>query len=177
MSHSFARFFRGCAAWATAVAVGLALLAPAGANASARSEPDLSQGLSVSRAYQDAKDAPPSKYIKKVNETRTTANLNLRSKASTSSKSFGVIPAGTAVELTGNKSGTWAQIIWQGKSGWASLKYLKTATYTKNTSVRYIKADTRMYTKPSFGSSAGLVQFRSKVALLDIKGSWSQNKT
>ncbi len=177
MPHSFTRFFRGYIAWTTAVAVGTVLLMPAGANASPASEPALGHGLSIARAYQDAEDAPPSKYIKKVNETRTTANLNLRSKPTTSSKSYGVMPEGTTVELTGKKSGTWAQIIWKGKTGWASSKYLKTATYTKNTSVRYIKAYTRMYAKPDFDRSVGLVQFRSKVELLNIQGSWSQIKS
>ncbi|RWZ83757.1 SH3 domain-containing protein [Glutamicibacter sp. HZAU] len=177
MAHSYSKVLRACAILATAAAVCAAPMAPAGADESSSIVLAGSRDVGAARAYQDAKDAPPSKYIKKVHETRTTANLNLRSKASTSSKSYGVMPKGTAVDPTGKKSGTWTQVVWKRKTGWASSKYLKTATYTEDNSVRYIKGYTRIYADADYNRSVGHVQFRTKVTLLDIKGSWSQIKS
>ncbi|PQZ96164.1 hypothetical protein CQ018_02470 [Arthrobacter sp. MYb227] len=59
--------------------------------------------------------------------TKTTANLNLRQKAATSSKSLGIMKKGSTVKLTGRKSGKWVQLRFGTKTGWASSDYLKTA--------------------------------------------------
>lgn len=54
-------------------------LVAVGANASVQS-----QAVQISLSPYDPENAPPSKYIKKVTETKTTENLNLRKSPSTS---------------------------------------------------------------------------------------------
>ena len=62
------------------LAIGLSALVAT--EAPARASVD-SKNLRITRGTYDADNAPPSKYIKRVTETRTTENLNLRSQATT----------------------------------------------------------------------------------------------
>lgn len=54
----------------------------------------------------------------------TTANLNLRSKASTAGKKVALIPKNTRLTVTSTKSG-WSQVRYAGKTGWALSTYLR----------------------------------------------------
>ena len=54
----------------------------------------------------------------------TTAPLNLRVGPSTTAKVILVIPAGHTVQLTGQGSGSYAYVIYQGTSGYAASAYL-----------------------------------------------------
>ncbi|WP_181147969.1 SH3 domain-containing protein [Arthrobacter sp. MYb213] len=135
------------------------------------------KNLLVATGTYDDENAPPSKYITKVTETRTTANLNLRAKASTSSTSYGVMTKGTVVKLTGKKSGSWSQLTWGSKTGWAASQFLETRTYTKDLSVRYMTSFTQIFAEPNFNRAVGGVNFRTQVSLLNVSGSWSQIKT
>lgn len=135
------------------------------------------KSLSLTASSWDAKNAPPSKFIKKVTETKTTANLNLRSSPSTGSKSYGVMPNGTIVKLTGKTSGKWKQLKWGSKTGWASGEYLKTRTYTKDESVRYMNGYADIQETSAMNRRVGPVNFRTKVTLLDVKGTNSHIKT
>lgn len=58
----------------------------------------------------------------------TTGNLNLRAKASLLGRIEGVIPKGATVRATGATTKvlgtTWHEVIYNGKKGWASGKYL-----------------------------------------------------
>lgn len=53
-----------------------------------------------------------------------TANLRVRSKASTSGLVLGKLKKGLKVTLV-KQSGSWAYISYKGKTGWVSAKYLK----------------------------------------------------
>ncbi|WP_159610458.1 SH3 domain-containing protein [Glutamicibacter sp. JC586] len=137
----------------------------------------LGQGVHVHLGAYDPENAPPSKYIKKVTETKTTENLNLRKSASTSSQSLGIMPKGTIVQLTGNKSGTWSQLKWGSKTGWSASQYLSTRAYTKDDSVRYMTRFTSIYATAARSTKIGAVNFRSQVSLLDVSGTSSHIKT
>lgn len=136
-----------------------------------------SNAVKVVAAPNDAKNAPSSKFIKKVTETKTTSNLHLRDKASGSGKSLGIMPKGSVVKLTGKKSGTWSQLTWKGKTGWAATQYLSTKTVTKDESVRYINSYITMHSGRNYTSPVAGVHFRTKVTLLEVYGAWSQIKT
>ena len=57
----------------------------------------------------------------------TTANLNIRDGASTSSSKIGQIPNGTKVSVVDfNSNKTWAKVVYNGKTGWVSAQYLST---------------------------------------------------
>lgn len=133
--------------------------------------------VNIATSPWDADNAPKSKYIQKVTETSTTANLNLRAKASTSSASQGVIPKGAVIKPTGRNSGKWKEITWGSKKGWVSGDYLKTRTYTKDMSARYMKAYTRIHETSTMNHDIGGVNFRTKVSLLEVKGAYSHIKT
>jgi uncharacterized protein YraI len=53
-----------------------------------------------------------------------TTALNLRAEPSTSAKVLRVMPAGSAVKPTGRGSGQYAQVVYQGITGWAATAYL-----------------------------------------------------
>ncbi|WP_181149857.1 D-alanyl-D-alanine carboxypeptidase family protein [Arthrobacter sp. MYb227] len=55
----------------------------------------------------------------------TTANLNLRKSANTSSAVLLTAKKGTKVSLTGKKSGTWVQVKIGTRTGWMSSAYLR----------------------------------------------------
>lgn len=158
-----------------AVMTSLALLVPAGAAVASVEAPAAS--IRVASAPWDPENAPPSKFIKKVTETKTTENLNLRSKPSTSASSYGVMPKGTIVAPTGQTSGTWKQVKWGSKTGWASGTYMTTRTYTKDESVRYMTGFTEIYETSAMSHHIGGVNFRTQVSLLEVKGSLAHIKT
>lgn len=164
-------------AWVTCGAMLTAGLAtPAAAEATPATQ-SATAVIGEAAASHEAKNAPPSKYIKKVTETRTTENLNLRTKASTSSKSLGVMPKGSIVKFTGAKNSTWTQLTWGAKTGWASTRYLHTRTYTKDDSVRFMTGFTQIFAERSNKHAVGGVNLRTQVSLLDVSGSWSLIKT
>ena len=58
--------------------------------------------------------------------------LNMRSAPGTDSKVIGKLPDGTEVNFTGNKTNEidghlWAEVTYDGKTGWVAADYLKTA--------------------------------------------------
>lgn len=114
---------------------------------------------------------------KKVTETRTTENLNLRASASTGSRSLGVMPKGTVVQPTGKKQDAWWQVKWGGKTGWSSSKYLSTRTYIKDDSIRYMTRYTPIHATSSLSSRIGSVNLRTQVSLLEISGGSAHIKT
>lgn len=57
----------------------------------------------------------------------TTANLNIRDGASTTSSKIGKIPNGTKVSVIDfNSNKTWAKVVYNNKTGWVSAQYLST---------------------------------------------------
>lgn len=67
--------------------------------------------------------APKSGTVK--NTRKTTANLNLRRGPSTGTTIIRTVPRGSAVRLTGKKSGSWVQGTHRGATGWMSSRYLR----------------------------------------------------
>ncbi|MBM6623458.1 SH3 domain-containing protein [Micrococcaceae bacterium RIT802] len=70
-----------------------------------------------------AAKAPAKKSVKKTTK-KTTANLSLRAGASTSKKRVLVIPKNAKVTVASTSKG-WSKVTYQGKTGYASAKYLK----------------------------------------------------
>ncbi|WP_417217609.1 D-alanyl-D-alanine carboxypeptidase family protein [Arthrobacter sp.] len=56
---------------------------------------------------------------------RTTANLNLRSGAGTRYRVLATVRRGSAVRLTGQRSGPWYQVKHGSRTGWMSSRYLR----------------------------------------------------
>ena len=82
-----------------------------------------------------------------TNKAKTTANLQLRKKATTSSKVLTTIPKGKQVTVLKKNAAkadgySWYQVKYSGKTGYAASKYLKTAKKQdnkKNNSKKVIK--------------------------------------
>ncbi|WP_139892159.1 SH3 domain-containing protein [Bacillus sp. D386] len=94
-----------------------------------------------------------SKYIKVTKKTsfsatvsikstkfKTTANLNMRSKASTSGTRLLTIPKNKMITATA-KSGSWYMVSYSGKTGWVSSSYIKEYNQTTTTSTTYYKTN------------------------------------
>lgn len=135
------------------------------------------QAIQVYASPYDPENAPPSKYIKKVTETTTTENLNLRKSPSTSAVSLGVMKKGQIVKLTGKKQGTWSQLTWGSKTGWSATQYLKTRTYIKDESRRYMGSYASIKSTSSLSKHIGAVNFRTPVQLLEMVGGAAHIKT
>lgn len=131
----------------------------------------------VRKTGYGAEDAPPSKYLKKVTETTTTVNLQLRQSPKSNASSLGVMPKGTLVKPTGTKQGNWSQLKWGSKTGWSATEYLRTRTYTKDESKRFMRGYASMYSSSSLSRRIGAVNLRTQVQLLEISGSAAHIKT
>ncbi|WP_289682985.1 SH3 domain-containing protein, partial [Romboutsia ilealis] len=55
----------------------------------------------------------------------TTANLNLREGASTSSKIIITIPKGKTIEIVDKSNSSWYKVKYSGKIGYVSSKYVR----------------------------------------------------
>ena len=64
----------------------------------------------------------------------TTANLNMRSSASTKGKILTTLPKGTKVDVLNKESNGWYKIQYNGKTGYVSGSYLNVTTQTTNQS-------------------------------------------
>ncbi len=75
----------------------------------------------------------PTPVVKPKEEVKyqTSANLNLRSSASTKGSVITTIPKGKSVTYV-SKSGSWFKVTYGGKTGWVSSSYLKGIAPVKN---------------------------------------------
>ena len=64
--------------------------------------------------------------------TVTTSSVNLRKSASTSAKKLDVIPKGATITVH-KLSGSWANVSYDGQTGWAMKDYIKLATIVSAT--------------------------------------------
>ena len=122
-----------------------------------------------------------SRYLKKVTKVyTTTANLNLRTKASTSSAIVTTIPKGKTVTYV-SKSGSWYKVKYGSKSGYVSSKYIKASSSSSNTSSQTAIKATKFKTtanlylrsKASTSSSSYLLIPKGKVVTATAKsGNW-----
>ncbi len=172
MLRSKPHYSRAAIAALGTVALFISLLVPAQAYAALPQ-----RGIQVQLGPYDPENAPPSKYIKNVTDTRTTENLNLRTSPSTSARSLGVMPKGTVVQPTGKKQDAWWQVKWGSKTGWSSSKYLATRTYVKDDSVRYMTRYTSIHATKSLNQRIGSVNLRTQVSLLEVSGDSAHIKT
>lgn len=101
----------------------------------------------------------------------TTSNLNMRTGPGTSYPVILVIPKGATVSVVGY-SGSWAQVTYGGRSGYASTSYL--ASPSSSTEVRYTTANLNLRTGPGTGYPIILVIPKgSSVTVLGISSGWA----
>ena len=101
----------------------------------------------------------------------TTANLNVRDKATTEGKKLGVLKKGTAVETTGLKNG-WYTIKYNGKTGYISAKYT-TETKPETTKTVYTTGDLYVRAKPTKNSEKlGVLKKGTAVETTGMKDGW-----
>jgi len=74
-------------------------------------------------APENPAPAPVTPAVPSVTTMKTTANLYMRTGPGTSNKSILVMPKGATVTLV-EDGGAWKKITYNGKTGWASGKYL-----------------------------------------------------
>ena len=121
-------------------------------------------------------------YLDEVNggeEYYTTTNLNFRVGASTNSSKICQIPKNSKVILIDfNSNGLWAKVIYQGKTGWVSSKYLnnqplKQDTYWEGTTTENL----RIRKGPSTAySTITTIPKNSKVKVYDEQSGWLKVK-
>jgi len=63
----------------------------------------------------------------------TTSNLNLRLTPDSTSEILTVLPKGTTVKIKEDCDCTWIPVLYNGKVGYVSAKFLKTPTKNSNT--------------------------------------------
>ena len=73
-----------------------------------------------------ASEAEPDVVAAAVGTATVQSSLNLRSGPSTADGIISVMPGGATVELTGNSTNGFHQVIYQGQQGWAFATYLMT---------------------------------------------------
>jgi SH3-like domain-containing protein len=113
---------------------------------------------------------------------KTTINLNMRQKASISSKVLRNVKKGTKVSVT-KVSGSWGKIKYSGKTGWVSFSYLKKVS-TSSTASKAVKTgkykttiNLNMRQKASISSKVlRNVKKGTKVSVTKISGSWGKIK-
>ena len=113
----------------------------------------------------------------------TTANLNIRDGASTTSSKIGQIPNGTKVSVVDfNSNKTWAKVVYNGKTGWVSAQYLssksqepeqKEDTYWNGTTTQNLN----MRKGPSTDYSIIItIPKNSDVKIYETKSGWAKIK-
>ncbi len=118
----------------------------------------------------------PETAAKKV--VYTTANLNVRDKASTNGKKLGVLKKGTAVEVIELKNG-WYTVKYNGKTGYISAKYtteVKPGTEkptTPATKTVYTTSDLNVRAEPNKNAKKlGVLKKGAEVKTITLKNGW-----
>ena len=108
----------------------------------------------------------------------TTANLNVRDKATTEGKKLGVLKKGTAVETTGLKNG-WYTIKYNGKTAYICAKYtteVKPGTEkptTPATKTVYTTSDLNVRAEPNKNAKKlGVLKKGTEVKTITLKNGW-----
>ncbi|WP_343901705.1 SH3 domain-containing protein [Arthrobacter rhombi] len=128
-----------------------------------------------------ASKAPTKRPIDKV----TTANLNLRSGASSKHKVVKVLKKGTTVSITSTQ-GTWSKGSASGKIGWLSSKYLKNPPKPVAKKPAPVKKPVAKVATTNVNLRSGAstkykvitqVKKGANVSVTSTQGTWSQGKT
>ena len=103
----------------------------------------------------------------------TTGDLYVRAKPTKNSEKLGVLKKGTAVETTGTKDG-WYKIIYKGKTGYISGKYVTTTKpRTAETTIVYTTANLNVRDKATTeGKKLGVLKKGTAVETLGLKNGW-----
>ena len=108
----------------------------------------------------------------------TTANLNVRDKATTEGKKLGVLKKGTAVETLGLKNG-WYTIKYNGKTAYICAKYtteVKPGTEkptTPATKTVYTTSDLNVRAEPNKNAKKlGVLKKGTEVKTITLKNGW-----
>ena len=122
--------------------------------------------------------APRSKYIVTVKEGTTTVATQLRAAASSGAKVLVQVKKGVKVAPLGPTSSGFVSVKLGTKTGWIASKHLSIKNVVKDQSQRYLNlfASIRTAALPTAPVIGG-VNFRSRVSLLKVSGSWSHIKT
>lgn len=109
--------------------------------------------------------------------------LNVREKASTSSKKMGTVKKGQVVTITKQQNG-WSQIKYGSKNGWVSEKYISTVKTTSfattATTTKYYVTASSLNIRESASTSAKIVASLTKgasVTYYSKSGNWAKVKT
>ena len=110
----------------------------------------------------------------------TATSLNLREKASSSSKKITSVKKNTALTLL-KKSGSWGQVkLSNGTTGWVSLQYLTQTkpAATTNLGTYYVTASSLNLREKASSSSKSIASVKKDTSLTLLKksGSWGQVK-
>lgn len=111
----------------------------------------------------------------------TTAGLNLRAGAGTHHRSLKVIPRNTKVAVTSSQNG-WSKMSHQGKTGWASAKYLAVSKPKAASKSKAAKKPTGLATKArgianKYGCSrVGITWNDRRLGRANGAADWNSNK-
>ena len=129
----------------------------------------LAGGISIPALSGEADAATVTTYT-------TTANLNLRKSASTSSSVILTIPKGKKITYV-STSGSWYKVKYSSKTGYVSSKYVKKTTTTTSTAIKKTKfkttANVNLRSKASTSGSVLTTIPKGKIVTATAKsGSW-----
>jgi uncharacterized protein YgiM (DUF1202 family) len=111
--------------------------------------------------------------VSAAKKMQTTTSLNLRAKASTSSKIITTLKKGTKVTVV-SSSGAWRKVTVSSKTGWVHSKYLKAVP--ASTTKKVVKTTTTSLNLRASASTSGkiltVLKKGTKVTVVSSKGVW-----
>lgn len=112
----------------------------------------------------------------------TTSATSVRASASSSAKQVAIVKSGATLQLTGTKSGSFTQIVWQGSAAWilsscvkdySASQPPKTPTSPSSTVTRYTTADLNI--RASASTSSKIVAVANLGMALQLTGTVKNN--
>ncbi len=102
----------------------------------------------------------------------TTVDLNVRQSYTSESTLLGVIPRGSAVEITGSTDNGWTRVTYKGQTGYVFTKYLTASepaapTYTKDAQITGTVTDAS-YGSLTLSTPGGTMMFNTTYAQMNL---------
>lgn len=132
--------------------------------------------------YSDATTVP------NVDTVTVTANLNLRKEPNANSTSLGIMSKNSKIEFVSDNGNGWSKVKWNGKTGYASNKYLSgknlsyvpsTPTTSPSTTVK-VTTDVNFRSEPNAASNSSSIRILKKnekvTFVKDTGWGWSEVK-
>lgn len=113
---------------------------------------------------------------------KATTGVNLRTTASSRSRSLAVVKKGSTVYQTGKRSGTWSQVTVGNKTGWIVRSYLKPSPPAVKTNgaktgvIFHTRTVIRVGPHSSYALSSSLAQGTTGTRTGRVSGSWHEVK-